>query len=127
MKLLDTCFLIDLQREFRSKKRGASRVYLEEHRSDHFGISVISLSEFLEGFDDPADGEGLLRPFQLLGVNPAVARQASRIRRGLRLKGQLIGDFDILIAATAVVGEFTLVTKNTDHFGRIDGLLLEAY
>ena len=41
--------------------------------------------------------------------------------------GSLIGDFDILIAATALSEGIPLVTDNTDHFGRIEGLEVEIY
>lgn len=127
MKLLDTSFLIDLQREFhRGKKLGASD-YLQKHGQESFALSVISLTEFLEGFEVAEDGEKFLRPFQWLPVNAAVAREASRIRRQLRLQGKLIGDFDILIAATALVGDLSLVTRDTRHFKRVTELKVEAY
>ena len=73
------------------------------------------------------DGEKFLRPFQWLPVNAAVAREASRIRRQLRLQGKLIGDFDIQIAATALVGDLTLVTRDASYFERVTGLKVEAY
>ena len=127
MKLLDTCFLIDLHREFhRGKQLGPSR-YLKKHGQETFALSVISLTEFLEGFEAVEDGEKFLRPFQWLSVNPAVAREASRIRRQLRLQGKLIGDFDILIAATALVGNFQLVTRDDRHFQRVRNLKVESY
>jgi predicted nucleic acid-binding protein len=127
MKLLDTCFLIDLQREFRDRKAGPARRYLAAHAADTFAISTVSLTEFLEGFEDPADGEMLLRPFRWLPVNTTVAREAAVIRRRLRLEGKLIGDFDILIVATARVGKMGLVTKDGEHFKRVAGLAVEAY
>ncbi|MDA0347358.1 MAG: type II toxin-antitoxin system VapC family toxin [Verrucomicrobia bacterium] len=127
MKLLDTCFLIDLQREFHGGKTLGASSYLKEHSQDNFALSVISLTEFLEGFEAIEDGEKFLRSFQWLSVSPIVAKEASRIRRQLRLQGKLIGDFDILIAATALVGNFQLVTRNDQHFKRIQGLQVETY
>lgn len=73
------------------------------------------------------DGEKFLRPFHWLPVNAAVARKASRIRRQPRLYGKLIGDFDILIAATTLVGDLSLVTLDARHFERVIGLKVEAY
>lgn len=73
------------------------------------------------------DGEKFLRPFQWLPVNAAVSREASRIRRQLRLRGKLIVDFDILIAATALVGDLSLVTRDARDFERVAGLKVEAY
>ena len=37
-------------------------------------------------------------------------------------KGQLIEDNDIYIAAISMVNDCTLVTANTRHFGRVEGL-----
>jgi tRNA(fMet)-specific endonuclease VapC len=45
----------------------------------------------------------------------------------LRAKGELLEDFDLLIAATASSLSLTLVTNNLDHFRRIDGLRLENW
>lgn len=38
-----------------------------------------------------------------------------------------IGDFDVLIAATAMHAGMTLVTDNARHFERIQGLAVEGY
>jgi predicted nucleic acid-binding protein len=40
----------------------------------------------------------------------------------LRKKGNLVEDADILIAATAMTNDLEVVTDNTRHFDRIDGL-----
>lgn len=56
-----------------------------------------------------------------------VSRIGSRIRRILRQRGEMIGDFDILIAATAQEAGPCLVTDNTKHFKRIEGLEVEGY
>ena len=42
----------------------------------------------------------------------------------LRQEGKLIADSDILIAAYCMVNDYTLVTRNTKDFNRIDGLKL---
>lgn len=127
MKLLDTCFLIDLQREFHRGENLGPSSFLKQHGQEEFALSVISLTEFLEGFEVAEEGEKFLRPFHWLSVNPSVAREASRIRRQLRLQGKLISDFDILIAATALVGNFQLVTRDNRHFKRVRGLIVETY
>jgi len=51
-----------------------------------------------------------------------VFEKAADIYIELKQKGQLIGDADILIAAYCMVNNYTLVTRNTDDFKRIDGL-----
>ena len=53
--------------------------------------------------------------------------KASDIYAELRRRGQPIGDADILIAASALVHELTLVTNNEDHFRRIPGVVVENW
>ena len=51
---------------------------------------------------------------------------AARIKANLMEQGTPIGnnDVDIFIAAHCIVNDYTLVTNNTRHFERIDGLKL---
>jgi len=127
VKILDTCFLIHLQREWVRKQPGPATRFLERHAGEEFGVSVISTLEFLEGYEHPADAERFLSPFPQLPVSTEVARIGSRIRRDLRRRGKMIGDFDILIAATALEAGRALVTENTRHFKRVEGLVMEGY
>ena len=46
------------------------------------------------------------------------------VRGDLQRRGQTIGDPDILIAATALHHDLTLLTRNLRHFTRIPGLML---
>ena len=48
----------------------------------------------------------------------------ARLKADLAHRGRVIGDFDALIAATALHHRLTLVTRNVRHFGRIAELLL---
>jgi predicted nucleic acid-binding protein len=127
VKILDTCFLIHLHREWQRKLPGPATRYLERHANEEFGISVVTTLEFLEGFQKTTDGERFLTPFPQLAITSEVARIGSRIRRNLRQRGEPIGDFDVLIAATAIHRELPLVTDNTRHFSRIEGLTVETY
>ena len=49
------------------------------------------------------------------------------IRAQLEASGNLIGDMDMLIAASAVAGGYVLVTNNVRHFQRIEGLIVENW
>jgi len=59
------------------------------------------------------------------GYGEAVA--ASGIRVKLEKKGTPIGPYDILIAATAIAVQGTLVTHNTKEFKRVSGLTIEDW
>ena len=51
-----------------------------------------------------------------------VWKKATEIYIELKNIGQLIGDADILIASYCLVNGYTLVTRNTNDFERIDSL-----
>ena len=57
-------------------------------------------------------------------VNPALlifAKEKSRLRR----MGVPIDNFDLLIGVTAIHHDLILVTNNTRHFQRLQGIKLE--
>jgi predicted nucleic acid-binding protein len=62
--------------------------------------------------------------FSLLPVSPPIAERFAEIRAHLRRRGELLADFDILVAATALHHDLTLLTFNARHFRRIPDLRL---
>jgi len=58
----------------------------------------------------------------LLPFGPPEARTAAGILADLEKRGRPIGAYDVLIAATALAGQHTLVTHNTREFERIKNL-----
>jgi len=59
--------------------------------------------------------------------NNASAKAFGRFKSKLRSEGNIIEDFDILIASVAFVNNCILVTNNPDHFERIDELNVENW
>ena len=55
------------------------------------------------------------------------SRLSDLIRAQLETAGTLIGPNDLLIAAISIANGATLVTHNTQEFGRIEGLELEDW
>ena len=51
------------------------------------------------------------------------AKEKARLRKG----GTPIDDFDLLIGVTSITHNLTMVTNNTDHFKRINGINLEDW
>lgn len=98
---------------------------------DGLAISSITFGEICEGIyfgRDPARHmagfRGFLRGVRVLDVNRRVAREFARLRGTLRQQGQLLPAPDLLIGATAVAYDLTLVTRNLRHFQRIPRLRL---
>jgi tRNA(fMet)-specific endonuclease VapC len=60
--------------------------------------------------------------FMVLEFDKEDARQAGEIRALLASRGTPIGPYDVLIAGQAKARSLTLVTRNTDEFGRVPGL-----
>ena len=85
MKLLDTDFLIDLQRELTGDEEGPARRFLREQEDEKFAISVIAMLEFLEGYSHTRDGEDFLEPFVMsLVPSCSLSRSPKQYRRPQR-------------------------------------------
>jgi tRNA(fMet)-specific endonuclease VapC len=126
--LVDTDWVINY---LRARPAIVSR--LGELQPQGLGISIISLAELYEGVfnsrDPDGDGQDLadfLRGVTVLGIDADIAQLFGRERGRLRTAGMMIGDFDLLIGATAVHNNLTLLTNNRSHFERIDGLRMES-
>ncbi len=64
---------------------------------------------------------------EVLPLTNAVVRRAAGIYGDLHQRGQLIGDADILIAATAMESGLVCATNNENHFKRIPNLPLDNW
>jgi tRNA(fMet)-specific endonuclease VapC len=97
-------------------------------------ISIITLAELYYGADCSANAEAnrqavdvFAKGISLIGISYPSADIFARTKAGLRKAGMLIEDLDLLIAATALAHDLTLVTNNTEHFKRIPDLKLEYW
>jgi predicted nucleic acid-binding protein len=100
-------------------------------RHDGLAISVITYGEIYEGIHfghDPMRSLQLFRNFlrrtSVLGLNRPIMQRFAIVRGSLRRQGQLNGDADLLIAATALHHDLTLLTRNARHFQRVPELKL---
>ena len=59
---------------------------------------------------------------KIYGINDSTSLVFGKIRAKLRQTGMLIEDFDILIASICMANNLPLITLNTKHFARIEGL-----
>lgn len=60
----------------------------------------------------------------IFGVDEAIAKKFGEIRADLKTKGNVIEDLDLMIAATCLVNNLTLITQNIKHFNRVDNLAI---
>lgn len=96
--------------------------------------SVICLGELYQGVflvskkDKQKVKNGIDKFFQslnaILPISPETAKIFGEVRASLLQKGRAIPDLDLLIAATCLSENLTLVTLNLKHFKRIPGLKL---
>ena len=70
--------------------------------------------------------ENFLSGIQILPIFPALDIYAEEKAR-LQKSGKIIDDFDLLIGATAVSFDLTMVTNNTSHFSRLTDIKLEDW
>ena len=96
--------------------------------------SAICRAEIRHGQALMAANDKRHKPINLMLLElPALAWTADaadrygEIRAQLRQQGAPCGEMDTMIAAHALVNKLTLVTHNTRHFERIDGLALEDW
>jgi tRNA(fMet)-specific endonuclease VapC len=113
------------------KGRDTAVSLLDDLFEEDLAISIITFGEIYEGIyygTDPQHNELVFRSFlrgvRVLGINRTIARRFALIRGKLRAEGQIISQPDILIAATALQYDLTLLTRNLRDFGRIPDLKL---
>ena len=97
-------------------------------------ISVITKSELLFGVQvsprRQQDRDALdqyLRHVEVLDFPGEAAIHYAQIRAVLKSRGTMIGANDLFIAAHARALDLTLVTNNTEEFGRVSDLKIENW
>jgi predicted nucleic acid-binding protein len=69
----------------------------------------------------------LERGVKIWDLGREIAEVFGVLKAELEGDGRRLDDFDLAIAACALVNDLTLVTSNEGHFGRIRGLRLENW
>lgn len=101
--------------------------------ADNCFISEITLAELKFGIENSHAKEknaialsNFLTGVVIIPIFPSLdiyAKEKARLRKA----GQPVDDFDLLIGATAISNELTLVTNNVDHLGRMKGIKIEDW
>jgi predicted nucleic acid-binding protein len=96
--VLDTSFLVALERETAKGEQGPARRFLPSLRGRPLVVSVVTVEELLEGATDEAAALASLQRFSIHGVHLAQARRCALLQR--RAKRQM-GENDAWLVATA--------------------------
>jgi predicted nucleic acid-binding protein len=79
--LLDTSFLIDLERETAKREPGPARRFLPSLRGRPLVMSIVTVEELLEGAGDEAAALTSLQRFSIQGLHLAQARRCALLQR----------------------------------------------
>jgi tRNA(fMet)-specific endonuclease VapC len=97
-------------------------------------VSVITLMELYYGAQRSAKPDANLarvrtleHEFQVLSAGVSIAATFGTLKARMAAAGTMLDDFDLIIAATALASNLTLVSNNERHFKRIDGLKIENW
>lgn len=129
--IVDTDVLIDVMQDGDRAKR---KIRTLEERQVPLRISAVSQFELYHSVERVNNSterrrriENVLETKPVYSADSAVMKKAGRIDGRLTADGQAIGIGDTIIGATALVHEEPVLTRNVDHFERIDGLDIESY
>lgn len=121
---LDTSVVIDC---IRGKKETSQ--FISNLKGSLF-INYIVIAELSEGIYRVKDSKAMEAGIDafingvdgVLPINYNVSKLFGKIRTDLKEKGQIVEDFDILIASTCIENNLPILTLNKKHFDRIVGL-----
>lgn len=129
--IFDTSEIIAMER----KSHDIYRI-VEGREDEQFGISVITVAELLHGVERAdthtrkikrqAFVEKVIEFFPVFPMDIAVARTYARLWASLSSQGITVGSHDLIIAATAIAMDYTIITANTRDFRKIEGLKFET-
>lgn len=128
--IFDTSEIIAIERD-----RQYIEALIQGREDEPFGISVITAAELLHGVER-ADTEArmvtrqafvekVIEFFPVFSLDMTTARIYAKLWATLSGKGITVGAHDLIIAATAIALDYTIVTANTRDFEKIEGLRVE--
>ncbi len=126
--LLDTNICIHyFKGQFSIKER------IEKIGYKNFAISEITLAELIYGAEKSQQKEKNMKvvenfaeKIEILSILSSLKIYGKEKAR-LRSIGNIIGDLDLFIGATAIVNDMIMVTRNTREFERLDGIRIENW
>lgn len=130
MIVLDTDIVSNLMRPRPSASVIERLGQTPQHEQCTTAITIGELSYGAERVQRPelySKAMDLLAETRVLEFDRAAAERYGRLRALLEREGMRLPDPDLRIAATTLAHEAVLVTGNTRHFERIDGLVVRNW
>ncbi|MHA1150259.1 MAG: type II toxin-antitoxin system VapC family toxin [Promethearchaeota archaeon] len=131
MVILDTDFIIGYLREapkiieilhnYEKDKTELKTTIINVGEIDKGAYLSAKISENIEKIDD------FLKKVEILDLNIEIIKIYAKISADLRKKGEIIGDYDELIASIAVYHKETLITRNVRHYEKISDLSFQNW
>jgi len=117
-----------------NKHPGHVVAYIKRLQPHQIKLSAISLAELEYGVSKSVHREKnrtalihFASAFDIVEFDDRDAEVFGLIRAGLERNGQVIGPYDMQIAAQAIARDLVLVTNNIKEFNRIKDLKLENW
>lgn len=120
--LLDSSFLIDLEREIDSGRAGWAMQWLRRNRAlpdRPLLVSSLTVAEFLAGFDDEAHGLAFLARYIPQTVGFKHARKCAELQRRARKAGKRLGENDAWQLAFAECAHASIVGCDRRAFSHL--------
>ena len=114
--LLDSSFLIDLERETAAEEVGPARRFLRNLRGRPLVVSIVTVEELLEGAADEALALASLQRFTIQGLHLAQARRCALTQRRAP---QRLGENDAWLVSTADSLSADIVGADRSAFERL--------
>jgi predicted nucleic acid-binding protein len=114
--LLDSSFLVALDRETARGEVGPARRFLPSLRGCKLVISIVTVEELLEGAVSEARAVSELHRFVIQGLHLAQARQCAKVQRR---SSRRLGENDAWIVATAELLDADVVGADRKAFERL--------
>lgn len=125
--ILDTCTCIAML-----KGKGNVQAKIKAIGYSNCYVSEITIAELYFGAEKSGrqnhfqDVENILKLFKVLPISP-VLLQYAKSRWSLERIGMKVDTMDLFIGSTALCNKMILVTGNTKHYERLEGLKLENW
>jgi tRNA(fMet)-specific endonuclease VapC len=107
---------------------------IRAHAADPKAISVITYGELVYGAEKSQKiSQNLAKVHRIREIFPVIELSCSimdtfgSLKAELGRNGEVVDDFDLIIAATAITMGYSVVSNNEKHFSKIHDLSLENW